>query len=129
YHSDFAQLHPAKIKMFSDYGEATEDKELEAEKAKLEQADEADDRRETEGTEIMKTRLGVIFSTNELNRKSKRVVIIPLTSKKLEKIYNYEVSVVVNNIKGKTLLDQIRTINKTRLLEKKGNLTKAEMNE
>ena len=84
-------------------------------------------KRETEGTEIMKTRLGVIFSTNELNKKGQRVVIIPLTSKKADKIYNYEVSVTVNTIKGKALLDQIRTINKSRLLAKKANLTNHEM--
>ena len=84
-------------------------------------------KRETEGTEIMKTRLGVIFSTNELNKKDQRVVIIPLTSKKADKIYNYEVSVTVNTIKGKALLDQIRTINKSRLLAKKANLTNHEM--
>src|SRR5437016_870929 len=86
-------------------------------------------KRETEGTEIMKTRLGVIFSTNQLNKKSQRVVIILLTSKKVEQIYNYEVSVVVNKIKGKALLDQIRTINKSRLLEKKGKLTEKEIKE
>ena len=84
-------------------------------------------KRETEGTEIMKTRLGVIFSTNELNKKGQRVVIIPLTSKKADKIYNYEVLVTVNRIKGKALLDQIRTINKSRLLAKKANLTNHEM--
>ena len=84
-------------------------------------------KRETEGTEIMKTRLGVIFSTNELNKKGQRVVIIPLTSKKADKIYNYEVLVTVNRIKGKALLDQIRTINKSRLLVKKANLTNHEM--
>lgn len=86
-------------------------------------------KRETEGTEIMKTRLGVIFSTNQLNKKSQRVVIIPLTSKKTDQIYNYEVSVVVNKIKGKALLDQIRTINKSRLLKKKGELTEKEIKE
>src|SRR5437764_11947555 len=84
-------------------------------------------KRETEGTEIMKTRFGVIFSTNELNKKDQRVVIIPLTSKKADKIYNYEVLVTVNRIKGKALLDQIRTINKSRLLVKKANLTNHEM--
>lgn len=52
--------------------------------------------RETEGTEIMKTRLGVVFSTNGLNKLGMRVVIIPLTSKKPDKIYNYEVPVIVN---------------------------------
>jgi len=86
-------------------------------------------RRETEGTELMKTRLGVIFSTDFLNRWKKRFVIIPLTSKKIEKIYNYEAPTLVNNIKGKVLLDQIRTVNKSRLLKYEGKLTKEEMKE
>jgi mRNA interferase MazF len=86
-------------------------------------------RRETEGTELMKTRLGVIFSTDFLNKWKERFVIIPLTSKKTEKIYQYEASTLVNNIKGKVLLDQIRTINKSRLLKYEGKLTKEEMKE
>ena len=86
-------------------------------------------RRETEGTELMKTRLGVIFSTDFLNRWKKRFIIIPLTSKKIEKIYNYEAPTLVNNIKGKALLDQVRTVNKTRLLKYEGKLTEKEMKE
>ena len=86
-------------------------------------------RRETEGTELMKTRLGVIFSTDFLNRWKKRFVIIPLTSKKIEKIYNYEALTLVNDIKGKALLDQVRTVNKSRLLKYEGKLTKKEMKE
>ena len=86
-------------------------------------------RRETEGTELMKTRLGVIFSTDFLNRWKKRFIIIPLTSKKIEKIYNYEAPTLVNNIKGKALLDQVRTVNKSRLLKYEGKLTEKEMKE
>lgn len=86
-------------------------------------------KRETEGTELMKTRLGVIFSTDFLNRWKKRFVIIPLTSKKIEKIYHYEAPTLVSNVKGKVLLDQIRTVNKSRLLKYEGELTKEEMKE
>ena len=86
-------------------------------------------RRETEGTELMKTRLGVIFSTDFLNRWKERFFIIPLTSKKTEKIYQYEAPTLVNNIKGKVLLDQIRTVNKSRLLKYEGKLTEEEMKE
>jgi mRNA-degrading endonuclease toxin of MazEF toxin-antitoxin module len=56
-------------------------------------------------------------------------VIIPLTSKKIEKVYHYEVPTLVNNIKGKVLLDQIRTVNKSRLLKYEGKLTKEGMKE
>ena len=54
-------------------------------------------------------------------------MIIPLTSKKAERIYNYEVRTFVNNKPGKALLDQIKTVNFSRLIEKKGELTQAEM--
>jgi len=54
-------------------------------------------------------------------------VIIPLTSKKAERIYNYEVRTFVNNKQGKALLDQIKTVNFSRLIEKKGELTQTEM--
>ena len=77
----------------------------------------------------MKTRLGVIFSTDFLNNWKQRFVVIPLTSKKVEKVYNYEVLTLVNNIPGKALLDQIRTVNKSRLLKYEGKLTEKEMKE
>ena len=54
-------------------------------------------------------------------------MIIPLTSKKTERICNYEVRTFVNHKLGKALLDQIKTINFSRLIEKKGELTRAEM--
>jgi mRNA interferase MazF len=84
-------------------------------------------RKETEGTEIMKTRLGVIFSTNELNRRNRRFIIIPLTSKKADRIYDYEVSTLVEKVRGKVLIDQIKTINRSRLLKKCDELKPEEM--
>jgi len=36
---------------------------------------------------------------------------------------------LVNNIKGKALLDQVRTVNKSRLLKYEGKLTEKEMKE
>ncbi|CAG8513573.1 9182_t:CDS:2 [Ambispora leptoticha] len=61
-------------------------------------------RRETEGTELMKTRLGV-------------------------KVYNYEVLTLVNNVPGKALLDQIRTVNKSRLLKYEGGVGKSTLSQ
>jgi len=84
---------------------------------------------ETEGTEIMKTRLGVIFSTDKLNKWGKRFVIIPLISKQIERMFDYEASVKVQGISGKALCDQIRTISATRLLEKRGILNDTERKE
>lgn len=83
---------------------------------------------EAVGTEIKKEkRLGVIISTDELNEWDKRFVIIPLTSKKIGEVYRYEVRTFIDNKDGKALIDQIKTIDKKRLIEKLGQLTKKEM--
>ena len=83
---------------------------------------------EAVGTEIKKKkRLGVIISTNGLNKWDKRFVIIPLTSKKLGEIYRYEVRAFVDSKHGKALIDQIKTVDKKRLIEKLGQLTEKEM--
>ena len=83
---------------------------------------------EAVGSEIKKKkRLGVIISTNGLNKWDKRFVIIPLTSKKLGEIYRYEVRTFADGKSGKALIDQIKTIDKKRLIEKLGQLTKKEM--
>jgi len=46
----------------------------------------------------------------------------------LDKQYNYEVRTFVDNQHGKALIDQIKTIDKSRLLKKTGQLTTKEMN-
>src|SRR5205085_9241553 len=74
-----------------------------------------------------KKRLGVIISTDGLNKWDKRFVIIPLTSKKLGEIYRYEVRTFIESKHGKALIDQIKTIDKKRLLKKLGQLTEKEM--
>lgn len=78
--------------------------------------------KETEGTEQQKNRPAVIISTNRLNKKNFRFVALPITSKKLEKIYNFEVPVVVNGKRGKVLCDQVRVYTETRLIKKAGKL-------
>ena len=83
---------------------------------------------EAVGTEIKKEkRLGVIILTDKLNEWDKRFVIIPLTSKKLGEIYRYEVHTFVDSKNGKALIDQVKTIDKKRLLKKLGQLTEKEM--
>ena len=54
-------------------------------------------------------------------------MIIPLTSKKLGEIYRYEVRTFVDSKHGKALIDQIKTIDKSRLIEKLGQLTEKEI--
>ena len=83
---------------------------------------------EAVGTEIKKKeRLGVIISTNGLNKWDKRFVNVPLTSKKLGEIYRYETRTFIDRKHGKALIDQIKTVDKKRLIEKLGQLTEKEM--
>jgi mRNA interferase MazF len=79
-------------------------------------------RKETEGTEQQKNRPAVIISTNRLNKKNIRFVAVPITSKKLEKIYDFEVPVMVGGKRGKALCDQVRIYNETRLVKEAGRL-------
>ena len=79
-------------------------------------------RKETEGTEQQKNRPAVIISTNRLNKKNIRFVAIPVTSKKLERIYDFEVPIIVDGKRGKALCDQVRIYNETRLIKKEGKL-------
>ena len=80
----------------------------------------------TVGSEIRKTRPGLIVSNNAQNQASKRVIIAPLTSV-ISKIYPFEVRVSIKGKESKVMLDQIRTIDCQRLGEKLGKLTSQEM--
>ncbi len=71
----------------------------------------------TIGTEIKKTRPGVIISNDIGNELLPRVIIAPVTSS-VAKIFDFEVKVQINNLSGKILLDQIRAIDKKRLGKK-----------
>lgn len=74
----------------------------------------------TVGTEIKKTRPCLIVSPDDLNDVLPRVIIAPLTSKGQKLGCRPEV-----NFSGKStriLLDQIRTIDKQRLLGKMGEI-------
>src|SRR5256885_10916547 len=66
-------------------------------------------RKETEGTEAMKTRPGIVISVEGLNKWNKRCIMVPATTKKTElaKIYPFEVKVVIEGKKGKAMIDQI----------------------
>lgn len=83
---------------------------------------------EAVGTEIKKKRrAGVIISADRLNEWDKRFVIIPLTSKKASKQYGYEAPTFIGSKHGKALIDQVKTIDKKRLIKKLGELTEKEM--
>src|SRR6185295_18278893 len=75
--------------------------------------------KETEGTEAMKTRPGIVISVEGLNKWNKRCIMVPATTKKtdLAKIYPFEVKVIIEGKKGKAMVDQIKTYSLGRIIE------------
>jgi mRNA interferase MazF len=74
----------------------------------------------------------VVISNNFYNEKSSRIAVLPFSSK-VENIRIFELflgKVVINdpkNRKSKVMVDQIRAIDKEKLREKGGELTKEQM--
>ena len=81
----------------------------------------------TKGSEINKTRPAVIISPDEMNRALNTVIIAPLTS--TLKNYPSRVNCTVKNKKGQVALDQMRAIDKSRILNKLAILKEKEQNE
>ena len=76
----------------------------------------------TIGSEIKKTRPCVIISPNEMNHNISTLIIAPLTSKL--KNYPTRVPCKVEGKQGQIVLDQIRTVDKSRLVKKIDTLNK-----
>ncbi|MDO9566566.1 MAG: type II toxin-antitoxin system PemK/MazF family toxin [Candidatus Desulfaltia sp.] len=70
------------------------------------------------GSEIQKTRPCLIISPDEMNRHIRTVIIAPMTT--AGKDYPTRISCKFKNKKGQIVLDQMRTIDKTRLIKKLG---------
>lgn len=81
----------------------------------------------TLGSEIKKTRPCVVISPNEMNKFLNTVVIAPMTTS--SKNYPTRIEVRHDNKIGWVVLDQIRTIDKQRIIKELGRLTKSEINE
>ena len=69
----------------------------------------------TVGSEIKKTRPCVVISPNEMNKHLNTVVIAPMTSQ--SKKYPTRIPVSHDNKKGWVVLDQVRTIDKQRIIK------------
>lgn len=74
----------------------------------------------TVGSEIRKTRPCVVISPNEMNRHIATVIVAPMTTK--GKAYPTRVACQFQGRDGQIVLDQIRTIDKARLVEKLGQI-------
>ena len=75
----------------------------------------------TVGSEIHKSRPCIVISPNEMNI-LKTVIVAPMTSKGFDFIFRPKIKFEKKD--GLVLLDQIRTVNKTRLIKKLGDVDK-----
>jgi mRNA interferase MazF len=76
-------------------------------------------------SEIKKTRPCVIVSPDEMNKHLNTIVLAPMTTNM--KQYPTRVSVEHDGKKGMIVIDQIRTVDKIRILKVLGKLTKSEI--
>ena len=74
----------------------------------------------TVGSEIRKTRPCLIVSPDEMNRYIRTVIIAPMTT--VGRDYPTRVDCNFKGKKGQIVLDQIRTIDRSRLMKKLGNI-------
>ena len=75
----------------------------------------------TIGHEIKKTRPCLIISPNEMNRFIATVIIAPMTSKGRD--YPSRVACAFKGIQGQIVLDQVRTVDKLRLVKRLGAIS------
>jgi len=80
----------------------------------------------TIGFEIKKTRPCLIISPNEMNRHIGTVIVAPMTTK--GRNYPTRVQCTFQEKKGQVVLDQIRAIDKKRLVKKFGTINSKTQN-
>ena len=81
----------------------------------------------TIGSEIKKTRPCVVISPDEMNKYLRTVVIAPMTTS--SKDYPTRVEIKDDNRISWIVLDQIRTIDKQRIIKELGKLSRPEIKE
>jgi mRNA interferase MazF len=77
----------------------------------------------TEGHEIHKTRPCLVVSPDEMNRHIDTVIIAPMTTK--GRSYPTRIPVQFQRKTGQIVLDQVRTVDKTRLVRRLGKIDNA----
>lgn len=76
----------------------------------------------TRGSEIRKTRPCLIVSPDEMNHHLRTVMIAPMTS--TQKSYPSRINLVFRGKKGQVVLDQLRTVDRGRLVRKLGRISR-----
>ena len=77
----------------------------------------------TVGHEIKKTRPCLVISPDEMNHNISTVIVAPMTTK--GKGYPTRVSCTFQGKRGQIVLDQIRTIDKDRLVKRLGTISRS----
>ena len=81
----------------------------------------------TIGSEIKKTRPCVVISPDEMNKYLQSIVIAPMTTS--SKSYPTRVEIILDHKTGWIILDQIRTIDKQRIIKELGKFSKSVIKE
>jgi len=81
----------------------------------------------TIGSEIKKTRPCVIISPNEMNKYLRTIIVAPMTT--TSRKYPTRIEVKHDRKIGWIVIDQVRTIDKQRILKNLGGLSKPEIKE
>ena len=79
----------------------------------------------TIGSEIKKVRPCVIISPNEINKYLRTIIVAPMTT--TSRKYPTRIEVKHDGIIGWIVVDQIRTIDKRRIIKSLGKLSKPEI--
>ena len=77
----------------------------------------------TEGHEIQKTRPALVISPDVMNHHIGTVIVAPMTTRRRN--YPSRVPVTFESKTGQIVLDQIRTVDKRRLVRRLGNIDEA----
>ena len=81
----------------------------------------------TIGSEIKKTRPCVVISPNEMNKYLRTIIVAPMTT--TSRKYPTRIEVKHDRKVGWIVIDQIRTIDKKRIIKSFGELSKPEIKE
>lgn len=80
----------------------------------------------TKGSEIKKARPCLVISPDEMNRHIRTVIVAPMTS--TVRSYPSRVSTTFQKKRGQIVLDQIRPVDKQRLIKKLGTISSSAQN-
>ena len=75
----------------------------------------------TRGSEIRKTRPCLVISPDEMNDHIRTVIVAPMTTK--GRTYPSRVSCTFQGKRGQVVLDQIRTVDRTRMVRRLGTVS------